>query len=143
LGGSQERSTLYGIGVYLDAAYLDHYGLAIGYNRVGIEYKGFQQDITQNELYLSGRFNLFSDAISGHLTPRLYLHYINNDETTRNTDNVRVIAPRLSYLSFDKKLYLDTGTGQRFHDSYRAEVDALFFGPRLITDRQCNGPLLL
>ena len=69
----------------------------------------------QNGGYLSGRLNFTPDLLPGRLTVRADVHIADNDDITNETDKVRVFAPQVSFLSFDKTKYLDLGYA---HSSY-------------------------
>lgn len=47
--------------------------------------------------------------IPGKVTLRMDLHKISNNDVTRDSDSGKIIAPQVSFLSFDKQLYLDMG----------------------------------
>ena len=118
--GSEERDALGSAGVLVHADYLDLAGFMLGYNRNELEYKTRHDDIQQNEFFISGRYNFYPDVLSGRITARLDLHLLNNDDRTGNTDDVSVVAPRIAYLTYNKRFYLDLGYAR---STYQNDLD--------------------
>lgn len=118
--GSTLRDDVSSVGALLGGDYLDSGGFTVGYNYTVVRLKAPTDDIKQNNLFLSGRLNFTPDALPGRLTGRLDVHFANNDDPTGNTDEVTVIAPQISFLSYDKNLYLDLGYAR---SNYQNDLD--------------------
>lgn len=106
---AQIRDRMANMGVMLSSDYLDNGGFTLGSTRTEITNRNGFQGTRQDAAFVSGRYHFTPDQIPGRLTTRLDLHYINNNDVTRNTDKVKTYAPQISYLSADKRRYLDLG----------------------------------
>ena len=106
--GSPVRDSFSGTGLIVSADYLDQWGGAIGVNYTNLKFKKIK-NINQQAIYGSLHYNLYPDALPGSLTIKLDGHTINNNDSTGDTDNVRVVAPQLSFLNYDKTFYADIG----------------------------------
>ena len=106
---SEQRDTLQNLGFFLRADYLETAGVTVGYNRTMLGFDDSSQDIEQDNVFLSGRIHLTPDWAPGKITLRLDGHAISNDDATNETDDVKVIAPQISYLNFAKTFYADIG----------------------------------
>ncbi len=106
---ADQRDSWASAGVVLSADYLEKGGYTLGVTHASIKGAAGTADIAQNALFASGRLNFTPDSLRGRLTARLDLHAIGNDDATGDTDGVRVVAPQVSYLSFDKRSYVDLG----------------------------------
>jgi hypothetical protein len=109
--GSDERDSLTGIGLFLDADYLEKAEFTAGYNYTRVEFKSGTSSIDQNTWFLSGRWNFYPDQVPGKVTARLDGYIIDKDDEdlTGSTDNVKVIAPMVSFVNHSKTRYLDIG----------------------------------
>ncbi|MEA2080933.1 MAG: hypothetical protein U9P00_13980 [Pseudomonadota bacterium] len=109
--GSDERDSLTGTGLFLDADYLEKAGFTAGYNYTRVEFKSGTSSIDQNTWFLSGRWNFYPDQVPGKITARLDGYILDNDDEdlTGSTDNVNVIAPMVSFVNHSKTRYLDIG----------------------------------
>ena len=108
--GSEQRQGIQSYAAFLKADYLEQGGLTAGYTRTLVSFKSnAQDDIAQNEFYLSGHYSLNPDALPGRLSLRLDGHYINNDDETGATDDVSIVGPMVSFLNYAKTFYLDLG----------------------------------
>ncbi len=107
--GADQRDSWTSAGAILSADYMEKGGYTLGVTRTDVKGRNGVADIGQNALFASGRLNFTPDKLPGRLTARLDLHGIGNDDITGDSDNVRVVAPQLSYLSFDKRNYVDLG----------------------------------
>jgi len=114
--GADQRDALSGYGLLLSSDYLERGGYTLGLNRTDVKAKGGVADTKQNALFASGRTHFTLGKLPGRLTARLDLHFVDNDDATRNTDEVTAIAPQVSYLSFDKRRYFELGYA---HSSYK------------------------
>jgi len=106
--GSQQRKSLSNSGVIISADYLDKGGFSIAanYSKLALN---TGNNITQQGYFANARYNLYFDALPGPLTVQINGHFINNNDVSRNTDNVNVIAPQVSFLNYAKTFYLDVG----------------------------------
>ena len=107
--GAQQRKDLQNFGLFVRADYLDRGGITGGYNRTALSFEDSTQDITQDNLFLSGRWHVRPDWAGGQLTLRLDGHAISNDDVSNETDDVVVIAPQISYLNYEQTFYADLG----------------------------------
>jgi len=117
--GADQRDAWASAGVVLSADYLEKGGYTLGVSGTNIKGRAGVPDIDQSAVFASGRLNFTPDKLPGRLTARLDLHAIDNDDATGDTDGVRVVAPQLSYLSFDKRSYVDLGYA---HSTYRNDL---------------------
>jgi len=107
--GSELRDDTWTAGLFVAADYRDEAGLTLGYNRTKVTYKLGIEDLKQNTYYASGRVHFDGGNLDGRFTARVDGYYIDNDDPTKNTDEGRIIAPQVSYMSNDKNLYVDMG----------------------------------
>jgi hypothetical protein len=114
--------------VVLSGDYLEKGGYTLGVTRSNIEGKAGTADLGQTALFASGRMNFTPDKLPGRLTARLDLHAIDNDDASGDTDGVRVVAPQASYLSFDKRSYVDLGYAR---STYRNDLSVNQWTPTL------------
>ncbi len=107
--GSPTRDRMAGVGLFLDGQHSHRGGFVLGFNHGEYLFKPGNPDIRQNEVFTSGRFSFSPAGLPGKLTARIDYQYLDNDDPTRATDGVHVVAPQLSFLSADKTWYLDLG----------------------------------
>lgn len=107
--GSNLRDTLSERGLRVSGDYLEQGGFTAGYGTTRIGMKNGVVATDQKNYLLSGRLHFTPDAIPGRLTLRVDAHRLDNNDATRNTDSVNVIAPQLSWLSRDESVYADLG----------------------------------
>ncbi len=108
--GSEQRNSQQSSSLLVSADYLDNAGVTLFYNRSEIDFKainGVDNDIEQNAFATRLHYRFFSDTLAGSLTPQLVLQGISNNDVTTRSDEVSVIAPRLAYLSYGKRFYVD------------------------------------
>jgi len=105
---SVKRKSLSSAGVILSADYLEKGGFSLGGNYTKLKFNA-GSTLNQQAVYGNIRYNVYLDALPGALTLRLDGHAINNNDTTGNTDNVKVIAPQISFLNYAKTFYVDLG----------------------------------
>lgn len=106
---SVQRDNLLSGGILFTGDYLDAGGITLGINHSNVDFNEGYDDISQNSLYLSGRYNYFSDSINGKLIFRTDLHYIDNDDPTRDTDQVKSFAPQATYVPYSGDYSLNFG----------------------------------
>ena len=106
--GSIKRKDLVNAGVIMSADYLEKGGFSLGANYTKLTFNAGSV-LNQQSIYGSLRYNIYLDALPGPLTLRIDGHGINNNDVTGNTDNVKVIAPQLSFLNYSKTFYIDLG----------------------------------
>jgi len=89
------RDTIYNLGVFLTADYLDSGGLSFGYNYSYIEGKTGNQEgfnsVDESAFYVSGVFHSYPDSLSGKLSYRLDAYYIS--DTTSVTETTTIQPP--------------------------------------------------
>jgi len=106
--GSVQRSSLSSGGVILSADYLDAGGFSLAANYASLVLKS-GSDISQQSYFANARYNFHFDAIPGPVTVQLNGHLINNNDISGDTDNVKVIAPQISFINYAKTFYIDLG----------------------------------
>jgi len=106
--GSIKRKSLVSAGAIISADYLEKGGFSLGGNYTKLTFNA-GSTLNQQSVYGSIHYNVYLDALPGPLTLRLDGHGINNNDATGNTDNVKVIAPQLSFLNYSKTFYIDLG----------------------------------
>ncbi len=106
--GSLQRNSLSSSGVIVSADYLDKGGFSLAANFTRLTYKA-SNAINQQGYFANGRYKLYLDSLPGPLTLMLNGHYINNNDITGNTDNVKVISPQVSFINYAKTFYVDFG----------------------------------
>ncbi len=106
--GSIKRKSLVNVGVIISADYLEKGGFSLGGNYTKLTFNA-GSTLNQQSIYGSLRYNIYLDAFPGPLTLRVDGHGINNNDATGNTDNVKVIAPQISFLNYSKTFYIDLG----------------------------------
>lgn len=124
--GAQQRQGLENFGLFVQADYLERGGITAGYNRTALGFRDSTQDITQDNLFLSGRWHMRPDWARGQVTLRLDGHAISNDDASNETDDVTVIAPQVSYLNYEQTFYADLG------------FSASSYGDSLLTSEQLD-----
>ena len=107
--GSDQWDSLSGIGLFFDADYLEKAGLTAGYNYTRAEFSSSTSSVDQDTWFLSGRWHFYPDQVPGKITTRLDGYILNNDDPTGSSDNVKVIAPMVSFINHSKTRYLDIG----------------------------------
>ncbi|MBU0500379.1 MAG: hypothetical protein KJ558_02035 [Gammaproteobacteria bacterium] len=114
--GSVQRDSVTGYGAAVTAEHREKGGATLMLNHTAVKMKPGNADIDQNALFASGRLNFKSGEDGGTLTTRMDVHAIDNDDATKDTDEVTAYAPQVSYLSADKRRYADLGYA---HTDYR------------------------
>ena len=142
-----QAESLYGVGVFLSADYLERSGLAVGYNYNHTNYKSglvnMPYAIDENLLFLSGRVNYYPDYLPGRLGLRLD-GYIGNDEIfsrttttapgspmgggstqqiTKVNDKFMVVNPVVSFLNYSKTCYVGLGYAYSSYHSNDTGID--------------------
>lgn len=106
---SAVRDSFTTAGGTFDAQYGDRGGFAVGATHTRLTYSDLTPALEQNAGYLSGRASFTPDRLPGTLTARADIHRVNNTDPSNETNQVRVVAPQLSFLSTDKAQYFDLG----------------------------------
>ncbi len=106
---SVKRDSIFSGGVIFTGDYLDNGGFSLGLNHSNVKFDVEDNNISQNSIFLSGRYNIFTDDLSGKIILRTDLHYIDNDDVTKNTDMVKAIAPQLTYIPYSGDYSLNFG----------------------------------
>lgn len=106
---SLQRDGLQNYGFFIRADYLDSGGVTVGYNRTVLKFSSGASDIDQDNIFLSGRWNLTPDWAEGRIALRLDSHVISNNDPSNETDEVRTIAPQISFLNYAQTFYADIG----------------------------------
>ncbi len=106
---SPTRNQMHNAGIFISADYLERSGVTFGFSQTELDNISSYADIAQQNYYASVNKHLTPDGASGKVTLRGDLHFIRNNDSTNETDNVFALQPQISYLSFDKKWYMDLG----------------------------------
>lgn len=106
---SAQRDKISSMGVFISADYLERWGITIGASHTDVLFKPGFPDTAQDAIFASGRWSLTPDGLGGFLAARIDGHAIDNDDPSRNTDDLRAFAPQISYLTYEKDFYLDLG----------------------------------
>jgi hypothetical protein len=111
--GSENRDFVVSYGADLSAQYLERGGFQVGVSRAVLTLKSVDGAaptfVTQNNLFLSGHRQFTPDGWAGEFTVQADLLRAYNDDSTNQTNGVAVIAPKISFLNFEKTYYLDLG----------------------------------
>ena len=103
------RDNATSVGINADVQYLERGGVALGATHTVLNMKLGAPALKQNAGFISGQFNFTPDLLPGRLSVRADLHRANNNDATNETNGVSALIPQLSFLSYDKKQYLDVG----------------------------------
>jgi len=125
--GSASRSSLASGGLILSSDYLEKGGFSLAANYTRLAFKT-GNNINQQGYYANVRYNLNFDALPGSVTLRLDGHLVNNNDVTGNTDNVKVVAPQISFINYAKTFYIDLGYAR---SSYQNNLNVDQFTPTL------------
>ncbi len=102
-------------GFLLNADYLNTSGLTFVYQHSKIDYKLGIKAINQDNAFISFRHILRPDELNGLLTLKLSAFHIVNNDPDELTDHVNVVVPEISYLNYQRNLYLGLAYN---HSSY-------------------------
>jgi len=107
--GSIQRRSTSSEGLTVKADYLDKVSVNMGLYHTNIDFKNAIDDISQDAIWVSGQYHLNPDKLNGKVTLRLDGHFVTNDDSTNDTDDVVVAAPQISYINYAKTFYVDLG----------------------------------
>lgn len=124
--GSSLRERFHGEGIFFSSDYYERYGFTLGYNHAEVTFVAPTQDISQDAFFASLRANLTPDHWGGRLGLRMDGHLINNDDTTRSSDDVKVVAPVVSFSPFDQTWSLEVAGA---YSDYYSDLSARQFSP--------------
>lgn len=108
--GSVERDNLFSSSLILNADYLDSFSFAVAYNNTRINFKDAGSGtFTINQNSFAGRlqYHFYADSLGGKISTQLVAHTISNNDATKLTDEVTVLAPKIAYMNYARDLYLD------------------------------------
>jgi len=108
--GSVERDNLFSGSLILNADYLDSFSFAVAYNNTKINFKNVGLGafaINQNSFAGRLQYHFYTDSLGGQITTQLVAHTISNNDATKLTDEVTVVAPKIAYMNYAKDLYMD------------------------------------
>lgn len=103
------RANMTSAGIAAWLQYLESGGLALSATRTELRMRQSATIVNQNSGSLSGYWNLTPDFLPGRVTLRAEVLGADNNDTTNETNGVRVIAPQISFLNYAKSFYLDIG----------------------------------
>jgi hypothetical protein len=112
---------MYLAGAFVTVDYLEQSRLVAGFNATQLSFADGVTATDQTGIYLSGRKALSPDWLPGRLSLRLDLHSVDNDSDGSGTDDVTVVAPMISFLNYDRTLYVDLGYAE---SSYAAAASS-------------------
>ncbi|MBI3393267.1 MAG: hypothetical protein HY039_08770 [Nitrospirae bacterium] len=107
--GSPTRESVTGGRLFLDAQYFERAGLTVGGDYANVNGKPGYPDIAQYASFLSGRASYVPDAVPARIGLRMDLHAVDNNDATNGTDQVRVLASRLSVSDLGGTVRMDVG----------------------------------
>ena len=107
--GSQYRDQIQGENVYLQGQYASKWGFAAAYEHSRIKFKLGFPDFVQNAVFLSSHASYIPHRMGASYTFSLDLHSVNATDGGQSSDDVRVVAPQISYQRFNPSVYLDLG----------------------------------
>lgn len=122
------REDIWSSGLFLSVDYLNRMGFSVGYNRKKVTYKLGIPTLTQHAYFASVRRTFSSDRLSGQLTFRVDSHLIRNNDPSNSSDGGEIVAPQISYFSFDKSFYADLGYT---YSNYADDLALQQFSPTL------------
>jgi len=128
---SQNLDTQTELGFFVDADYLENYGLSAGLIYQNQGQKSFS-DITNNILYLGARYHVYPESLPGKLSLSLETYKESENSTVKTTrteapgpgpggpptvtittelinDSMEIINPAIAFLNYKKTFYADLG----------------------------------
>ncbi|MBF0381076.1 MAG: hypothetical protein HQL69_08660 [Magnetococcales bacterium] len=126
--GSSLRDQFYSAGFIVTGEYLEQHGITFGYTNSNIKFKGDADSTSQNEFFLGGHKSFNTDGMNGTFDVRLNGHYISNNDSSGDTDGVKVVAPLISYLNYKKSFYFDVGYA---YSAYQNDLDVTQISPAI------------
>lgn len=118
---SQNLSSQSELGLFIDADYLEDYGLSAGFIRQDQGVKKFE-NISNSMLYLAARYYIYPESLPGKLALSLEAYDESQSLTVKTTrglsptfstelinDSLKIVNPIISYLNYKKTFYLDLG----------------------------------
>ncbi|MCW9047644.1 MAG: hypothetical protein OQK46_06140 [Gammaproteobacteria bacterium] len=144
---SQNLDTQSELGVFVDADYLENYGLSAGLIYQSQGQKSFD-NISNNILFLGARYHIYPESVPGKLSLSLETYTANESSTVKTTstqtpgsgsggpstvtiateiinDSMDIINPVVSYLNYTKTFYVDLGYAQSEYASTDPEIGKL------------------
>lgn len=126
--GSRLRERFHSEGIFLSSDYYERYGFTVGYNHANVEFVSPTKDVNQDAFFASLRASLTPDYWGGRLGVRVDGHLINNDDPTRASDDVKVVAPVVSFTPFDSMWTIEAAGA--FSDYY-SNLETRQFSPSI------------
>ncbi|MBT4838318.1 MAG: hypothetical protein HON94_13340 [Methylococcales bacterium] len=136
---SQFKNGVTATGLTLSADYLERMSFLVALNGNNIDFKPFfsdfeksldqrvEADIKQSSVATKFTYNYFTNS-SGKIMSQIAYHTVSNDDLTKNTHDVTVIAPRFSYQTFDDSLLMSLDVSQ---SSYPNDISVTQLVPSL------------
>lgn len=119
-GDSRFRNNIHSAGAQIAAAYKERASLTVGGEWSHVDFvNSFTNNIFGGNWHGSGKVSFWPDQLPGKLTARLDYHFIDNNDTSDFSDEVKVWNPIISFLNNDKTFYLDVGYA---HSSYKEDL---------------------
>ncbi len=103
------RANMTSAGMSAWLQYLESGGLALSAARTELRMRQNSSIVYQSSGSLSGYWNLTPDFLPGRVTLRAEVLGADNNDTTNETNGVRVLAQQISFLNYAKSFYLDMG----------------------------------
>lgn len=111
--GSENRDYVMSYGVDFTGQYLERGGIQVGVAKAVLTLKtaaGVSPNtVNQTNVFLSGHRQFTPDGWGGELRIQTDLLAAFNDDSSNETNDVAVIAPKISFLNFEKTTYFDLG----------------------------------
>lgn len=126
------RNNLNSVGVIHAVDYRDRAGFALGWEYSHVDFAAVPNtfftstNIYGSNYYASGKVNFFPAKLPGKLTAKLDLYYVDNQDPSDFSDEVKVWSPQLLFLNHAKTFYLDLGYA---HSRYKVNLDMQQYTP--------------
>lgn len=130
---SSTRNNANSVGFIHAVDYRDRAGFALGWEYSHVDFAGVNSIFTSDNIYgsnyyASGKVNFFPDKLPGKITAKLDLYYIDNNDPSDYSDEVKVWSPQLLFLNHAKTFYLDFGFAR---SKYKLNLDMTQLTPTL------------
>lgn len=107
---SNYRNNLFSGGAWLNIDYIDVYSIAVAYNNLNVNYTDVgvaSFDINQESVAARFQYNFYNDTLGGKITTQLIVHSVTNDSPLMLSDDVEIVAPKITYTNYNKTFAVD------------------------------------
>jgi len=113
--GTTTRTAISSFGASLNLDYLDQGGMKVSGSQVTVADTG--NNLYQQSAFISAYVNKYNDTLGGVLRFRLDAHQVDLSDDFTYQDNVRAYAGQVSFINYQKSLYVDLGLTQSTYNS--------------------------